>query len=215
MSVITKGEYKALPPLPDNVYLARLLSVTEKAPPEKHKDWFPSLSWAFEIVTDPYKKRRAWGKTPTNWVSGKKLDTWLTMLGINAAKGAQIKIEDLKDIPAKILIHNKAYKDPQTGEDKTFTQVTDLLPVDSMDQIKIRELASVPVAVTAVASNTVPPQQVPVVVPANVAQPTYPVVPNTTMPSMTPVVPSIPTYAVPGAAPNVAVGGVLGRTIPF
>src|ERR1700685_4121644 len=140
LSTITKGEYKDQPPLPDNVYLAKLIGVKEKPAPEAHPDWYPSYSWTFEILTDPFKKRRAWGKTPTNWIQGKKLDTWLVALGINVPKGTSVKIEDLKDLYVKILVKGKPYVDPQTKENKIFSSVTDLIALDSLDQIKVREL---------------------------------------------------------------------------
>ena len=115
LGTITKGEYNNAP-LPDNVYLAKVLKVAEKAPPANHPDWYPSLQWSFEIVVDPFKKRRAWGKTPTNWIAGKKLDNWLVTCGINVGKGTSIRIEDIKDIYVKILVKNDHYKDKETGE---------------------------------------------------------------------------------------------------
>jgi hypothetical protein len=217
LSTITKGEYNNAP-LPDNVYLAKVLKVVEKAPPANHPDWYPSLQWSFEILVDPFKKRRAWGKTPTNWIAGKKLDSWLVTLGINVAKGTSIKIEDIKDIPVKILVKNDHYKDKETGEDKSFPKVTELLPLDSLDQIKLRELiAGVPV----VASQPVSPVQQPV---QPTVAPTYggtttggyvpitvtaPVSPFPTQSTAVPTQPTTPFTSVPNGA------GTPSRTIPF
>ena len=213
LGTITKGEYNNAP-LPDNVYLAKVLKVAEKAPPASHPDWYPSLQWSFEIVVDPFKKRRAWGKTPTNWIAGKKLDNWLVTCGINVGKGTSIRIEDIKDIYVKILVKNDHYKDKETGEDKSFPKVTELLPLDSIDQIKIRELvAGVPV----VASQPVAPIQQPVqptIAPSNpVTSGGY--VPVTTT---TPVVPTYPANPGPTFTPAPTVTqptGTPSRTIPF
>jgi len=212
LGTITKGAYDNTP-LPDNVYLAKLLNVKEKPAPEAHPDWYPSLSWTFEILQDPFKKRRAWGKTPTNWIAGKKLDNWLVTCGINVAKGTSLKIEDLKDIYVKILVKGKPYQDPQTKENKVFSSVTELLPLDSLDQIKIRELvAGAPAA--AVGMQPVASQQPaqPTFVPSNPVT-TGGFVPSTvTAPHVTPAnVPStVPTFT---PAPNVT--GTPSRTIPF
>lgn len=212
-STITKGEYNNAP-LPDNVYLAKVLKVVEKAPPANHPDWYPSLQWSFEILVDPFKKRRAWGKTPTNWIANKKLDNWLVTLGINVAKGTSIKIEDIKDIPVKILVKNDHYKDKETGEDKSFPKVTELLPLDSIDQIKLRELiAGVPV----VASQPVAPVQQPVqptIAPSNPVfaggyVPVTTAAPAPSFPTQ-PTAPVVPTFT---PAPNVT--GTPSRTIPF
>lgn len=194
LGTITKGEYKN-DPLPDNVYLAKLIGVKEKPAPEAHPDWYPSLSWTFEILQDPFKKRRAWGKTPTNWIQGKKLDNWLVTCGINVAKGTSLKIEDLKDIYVKILVKGKPYQDPQTKENKVFSSVTELLPLDSIDQIKIRELvAGAPVVANSqpVQSTVVSVPVPPVIVASNVAIPSAPIV-----------------------APAPQVTGTSNRTIPF
>jgi|SRR5579864_182580 len=215
LSTITKGEYKN-DPIPDNVYLAKLLNVKEKPAPEAHPDWYPSLSWTFEILQDPFKKRRAWGKTPTSWIAGKKLDNWLVTCGINVAKGTSLKIEDLKDIYVKILVKSKPYDDPQTKEKKTFQSVIELLPLDSLDQIKIRELAM-----------TAPPSAVGMQ-PVASQQPTIPVsqtttgfvVPMTTSSPVSNVVPgpvSAPaTFSPqPTFTPAPQVTGTPSRTIPF
>jgi hypothetical protein len=201
LGTITKGEYKN-DPLPDNVYLAKLIGVKEKPAPETHPDWYPSLSWTFEILQDPFKKRRAWGKTPTNWIAGKKLDNWLVTCGINVAKGTSLKIEDLKDIYVKILVKGKPYQDPQTKENKVFSSVTELLPLDSLDQIKIRELAM-----------TAPPAAVgmqPVQPTVPVSQTTTGFIVQGTTASPVPTIPSQPTFTL---APNVT--GTPSRTIPF
>jgi hypothetical protein len=202
LGTITKGEYKDQPPLPDNVYLAKLIGVKEKPAPKNHPDWYPSLSWTFEILQDPFKKRRAWGKTPTNWIAGKKLDNWLVTCGINVAKGTSLKIEDLKDIYVKILLKGKPYEDPETKEQKVFQSVTELLPLDSLDQIKIRELAMTappasvgmqPVASQQpVSSGTTTGGYVPVTTtapnppPPYMPQTTFTPAPNVTVPSSTP-----------------------------
>jgi hypothetical protein len=201
LGTITKGEYKDQPPLPDNVYLARLIGVKEKQPPQSHPDWAVTLSWTFEILTDPYKKRRAWGRTPSSWISQKKLDNWLVTCGINVAKGTSLRIEDLKDVYVKILVKGKKYNDKQTGEEKIFSEVTELLPLDSLDHIKVREF---------IAGTTAPAQQSqPVVVTAtHTVTPVQPTVTNvppagTFTPSQTPFT-SVPNSA-----------GTPSRTIPF
>jgi hypothetical protein len=186
LGTITKNDGN-FQPLPDNVYLAKVLKVVEKAPPASHPDWYPSLSWQFQLLQEPFKNRRAFGKTPCNWLAGKKLDSWLVTCGINVGKGTSIKIEDIKDIYVKILVKGKKYNDKQTGEEKIFSEVTELLPLDSIDQVKIRELvAGVPTAVS---------QPVPVVSQQPVIQ---------TQPTVSPVAPVAPT-----------VTAVPSRTIPF
>lgn len=211
LGTITKGEYKN-DPLPDNVYLAKLLNVKEKPAPEAHPDWYPSLSWTFEILQDPFKKRRAWGKTPTNWIQGKKLDEWLVACGINVAKGTSLKIEDLKDIYVKILVKGKPYQDPQTKENKVFSSVTQLLALDSLDTIKIRELVA-GTNVVASATNAVPQQPVqPAIAPSNpVTAGGY--VPVTTTAPVSPYSPQQP-LGVPAFTPAPNVTGTPNRTIP-
>lgn len=209
LGTITKGEYKN-EPLPNNVYLAKLLNVKEKPAPAAHPDWFPQFSWSFEIVQDPFKKRRAWGRTPTNWIAGKKLDNWLVTLGINVAKGTSIKIEDLKDLYVKILVKNDVSKDKETGEDKFFPKVTELLPLDSIDRIKIGELiAGVPVTA---AQPVVPQQPIQVpVVPVNGGTQSGGFVPVTTSaPIPAPVYVPQPTFV-----PAPPVTGTPSRNIPF
>ena len=206
LSTITKGEYKDQPPLPDNVYLAKLIGVKEKPAPEAHPDWYPSYSWTFEILTDPFKKRRAWGKTPTNWIQGKKLDTWLVALGINVPKGTSVKIEDLKDLYVKILVKGKPYVDPQTKENKIFSSVTDLIALDSLDQIKVRELIAGAPPVSVGMQPTVPQQPV---VPVSQTTTGF-VVQGTTAAPVSPVPVSVPTFT-----PPPVVTGEPKRTIPF
>jgi hypothetical protein len=209
LGTITKGEYKN-DPLPDNVYLAKLIGVKEKAAPEAHPDWYPSLSWTFEILQDPFKKRRAWGKTPTNWIVNKKLDNWLVACGINVSKGTSLKIEDLKDIYVKILVKGKPYVDPQTKENKVFSSVTELLPLDSLDQIKIRELIA-GTNVVASATTLVTPSQQPAFVPVSGGTTTGGFVPSTTSaPLVTPPYMPQPTFT-----PAPTVTGTPSRTIPF
>lgn len=215
LGTITKGEYKDQPPLPDNVYLARLLNVKEKQPPESHPDWAVTLSWTFEILVAPYAKRRAWGRTPSSWISQKKLDNWLITCGINVAKGTSLKIEDLKDLYVKILVKGKKYNDKQTGEEKVFSEVTELLPLDSLDQIKIRELVA-GINVVASATNTTP------VIPVSQTTTGFVVQGSTTAP--VPTVPSqpvsvptfTPSYPSVTQAPQVTGGSSQpSRTIPF
>jgi hypothetical protein len=211
LGTITKGEYNNAP-IPDNVYLAKLVKVKEKAPPEKHPDWFPSLQWSFQILTDPLKGRYAFGKTPTNWIAGKKLDNWLVTLGINVGKGTSIKIEDLKDMYVKILVKNKHYQDPVTKEDKAFPEVKELLSLDSLDQIKIRELVA---GASAASVSTQPVVTAPVTVTA-----THTFTPSVTTPVAPTVVNPVSTFTNPTTtftpAPNVtAPTSTPNRTIPF
>lgn len=220
LGTITKGAYDNTP-IPDNVYLAKLVKVKEKAPPQSHPEWFPSLQWQFQILTEPVKGRSAFGKTPTNWIAGKKLDNWLVTLGINVARGTSLKIEDLKDLYVKILVKGKKYNDKQTGEEKIFSEVTELLPLDSIDQIKIREL------VAGVSTTAAPVQNTPASTPAYIptvptfAQPhvqaggyvpvtTSAPVPSVTIISNTPPIPSAPIVS---PAPQVT--GTPSRNIPF
>ena len=220
LTTITKGSYDNTP-IPDNVYLAKLQKVVEKAPPAAHPDWYPSFSWRFQILQEPFKNRIAFGKTPTNWVSQKKLDNWLIAVGINATKGQSVKIEDIKDLYVKILVKGKKYTDKQTGEEKIFSEVTELLPLDSLDQIKIRELIA---GINTVAGHTnVIPQQPaqPTIAPSN---PVFtggyvPITTTVPVPTVSPV--TVPTFT---PAPNVTqptptftpnVPGGPSRTIPF
>jgi hypothetical protein len=209
LGTITKGAYDNTP-IPDNVYLAKLLKVVEKAPPATHPDWYPSLSWTFQILTDPFKNRRAFGKTPTQWIAGKKLDTWLVAIGINAAKGQSVKIEDIKDQYVKILVKGKKYNDKETGEEKIFSEVKELLPLDSLDQIKLRELLTV-MNVVASATNVAPApvQTAPIVPQPNVTAGGYVPVTSTTA---VPTIPIAPVASTSTPAPTV--GGPT-RTIPF
>jgi hypothetical protein len=210
LGTITKNDQK-FDPIPDNVYLAKLVKVEEKAPPKSHPEWYPSLSWRFQILVDPFKGRLAFGKTPTNWLSGKKLDNWLITCGINVASGTSLRIEDLKDIPVKILVKGKKYNDKQTGEEKVFSEVTDLLALDSLDQIKIRELVAGTNMVANVSSQPVVPQQ-PTIAPSNPVFAGGYVPVTTTAPA-----PSFPTQptAVPTFTPAPNVTGTPSRTIPF
>jgi hypothetical protein len=209
LGTITRGEYKN-DPLPNNVYLAKLLKVEEKLvefvkPDTKEAIKYTKLNWTFEILTEPFKKRRAFGKTPSNWIANKKLDNWLIAVGVNVALGTSVKIEDLKDLYAKIVTKNKPYKDSKTGEDKNFPEVTDILPLDSLDQIKVRELvagvpaasvstqpvATAPVTVTATHTFTPPVSSLPVQpgIPRQTfipVQPTFTPAPNVTQPTGTP-----------------------------
>ena len=56
LTTITKGDYDNTP-IPDNVYLAKVVRVKEKAPPASHPEWFPSLQWQFSILQEPFKNR--------------------------------------------------------------------------------------------------------------------------------------------------------------
>lgn len=203
LGTITRGEVH-YDPLPDNVYLAKLTGVKEKAPPEKHPEWFPSLSWAFQLVLDPFKNRKVWGKTPSNWVAGKKLDTWLQALGIHAANGQSVRIEDLKDIYVKVIVKTEHYQDKDTKEDKTFTSVKELLPLDSVDQLKVRELVAGVVSTPAPVQNPSP---------APVYAPTVPTFtePKTQTGGYVPVTTGAPVSPTPSAP----VTGMPTRTIPF
>jgi hypothetical protein len=218
LGTITKGSYDNTP-IPDNVYLAKLVGVKEKQPPKEHPDWFPQLSWTFQLLVEGFKNRRVWGKTPSNWIADKKLDTWLKTLGISAAKGQSIRIEDLKDLHCKVIVKTEHYKDKETGEDKTFTKVTELLPLDSLDQVRIRELA---IGVTATAA---PVQNTPTPAPAYVSPvPTFSQ-PNTQaggfvpVTTSTPIVPTVtnpvPTVINPVPTITAPATGTPTRTIPF
>lgn len=211
LGTITKNDSN-FAPLPDNVYLAKVLKVVEKAPPASHPDWYPSLSWQFQLLQEPFKNRRAFGKTPCNWLSGKKLDNWLVTCGINVAKGTSLKIEDIKDVYVKILVKGKKYNDKQTGEEKIFSEVTELLPLDSLDQIKIRELVA-GTNVVAGQTNAVPQQPAqPTIAPSNpvIAGGYVPVTTSAPAPSFPTQPTVVPTFT---PAPNVT--GTPSRTIPF
>jgi hypothetical protein len=208
LGTITKGEYNNTP-VPSNVYLAKLLNVKEKQP----------LGWNFELLQDPFKKRRAFGRTPSSWIAGKKLDNWLITLGLNVSKGTSIKIEDLKDLYCKVVVKDKVYTDKQTGEEKHFPSVEELLPLDSLDQIRVRELvAGVPVTAA-------PVQNTPAPAPAYVSTvPTFSQ-PNTQaggyvpVTTSTPIVPTatnpIPTVTNPIPTVTAPAPGTPTRTIPF
>lgn len=206
LGTITKGSYDNTP-IPDNVYLAKLVSVKEKQPPKEHPDWYPQLLWTFQILTEPFKNRRVFGKTPSNWIAEKKLDTWLKTVGVNASKGQSIRLEDLKDMYVKVLVKNEHYKDKETQEDKVFTKVTDLLPLDSLDQIKVREF------VAGITSTAAPVQNTPDPVPAYV--PTVPTFsqPNVQAGGFVPITTSTPVSPTP--TPAAPVTGTPSRTIPF
>ncbi len=85
-------------------YVAHLVKV-EKFKSKKHPDWDESFRFIFRVLQEPFVGGFASGITPSMWYKGGKLDSWLSMLGVEQSEeGDELDVHAIKGQKVRVLV---------------------------------------------------------------------------------------------------------------